>query len=397
MALFTDHREHGTALVTIFFFVILSLGMIVSGTTSLQSSKKKEDVRIAVEVHAAHLANAGLVEATSWFKRQANQPVLAFEPILDTTVEPQIKDTIDPEIGIVREIPVSGNLWGRYEVWKQWDADPDPVRLAVRKRLQVQDMSLELGHTSPGLVWTIKCRGIIYRRRHPTKAPNEAPNVVLATHVAETELCQTMRVAPPGKAAVLTQRADTVTIGSGAMISSDDQSAAGVLYGADTGAATVGTTSSTASSTNLDLSIENVFGVTYDQLKRNADLVVTSIVDLPRMRGNLVVLESPADAEVVVDYANRLRGRGVLVVKTSLLTFTKFNMSDFRGLLYVTGAMAYDGPAWIRGTTIPVGGLSMPGNTESTTLSYSKVAVKALRKAIGYRRQRQGSFAQTGK
>lgn len=398
MPSFNDRRETGTALVVIFFFVVLSLGMIVSGATSIQSSKKKDDVRIAVQVHAAHLANAGLVEATSWFKRQAKQPVVNFEPILDKTVEPEILDTLDPEIGIVREIPVSGNLWGRYEIWKQWDSDPDPERLAIRKRLEARDLSLELGKTTPGLVWSIKCRGIIYRRRHPTKAPNEPPNVILATHVAETELCQTLRVSPPGNAAVLTERADTVSIGAGATINSDDPSAPGVLYGSGTGAVTDSSGSSLASTSTLDLSVQSVFGLTYDELKLAADLVVTSVADLPSpMRGNIVVLESPANAPVVLDYQNRLRGRGVLVVKTDQLTFDKFNMSDFAGLLYVTGTMQYDGPAWIRGTTIAVGGLTVPGGTESTTLSYNKGAMEALRRSYGYRRQRQGSFAVQGK
>lgn len=385
------------ALIVVFFFVLLSLGMVVSGTTSIQSSKKKEEVRINVHVHAAQLANAGLVEATSWFKRQANQPVVQFAPILDTTVEPQILDTMDPEIGLVREFPVSGNLWGRYEVWKQWDADPDARRLATRKRLEIRDLSLDLGEASPGLVWSLKCRGIIYRRRHPTKAPNEAPNVILATHVAESELRQTLRVTPPGKAAVLTSRGDLVNIGAKATLSSDDASAVGVLFPPDTGTPVMGSGGSTATSAMLDLSVENVFGLSYEDLKLQADLVVNSASDLPRpiRAGTIAVLESPASAEVVIDFQNRLVGRGVLIVKSDQLTLTKFNMSNFAGLLYVTGAMSYDGPAWIRGTTIPVGGLTVVGGTSSTTLSYNGDAMKELRRAHGYRRVRQGTFPTT--
>ena len=67
-----------------------------------------------------------------WFRKSPTQPVATFAPVRNLSVSPQILETNDPDIGLMREFQISGPIWGRYEVWKQWDADPDPVRLAWR-------------------------------------------------------------------------------------------------------------------------------------------------------------------------------------------------------------------------------------------------------------------------
>ena len=67
---------------------------------------------------------AGLVDAYAWFRRQPTQPVEGFWPALDLTAEPEINETENASVGLVRTFEISPSLWARYEVRRGTDAEP---------------------------------------------------------------------------------------------------------------------------------------------------------------------------------------------------------------------------------------------------------------------------------
>ena len=85
---------------------------------------------------------------------------------------PPVIDTLDPDIGIVREFQITNSIWGRYEVWKEWDADPNSTRLAWRQQMQTEDVSDLRGNLSPGSVWRMRSIGYVFRRNDGSAAFN---------------------------------------------------------------------------------------------------------------------------------------------------------------------------------------------------------------------------------
>src|SRR5690606_24062328 len=108
---------------------------------------------------AVMAARSGLTEGLSWLRRQTSQPVTVFQPTLDTSATPPILDTEDPDIGLVRDFRISGNLWARYEVWKEWAADPDPTRLAWRQQFDCTDVSEPKVGGATGSAWRLRSIG----------------------------------------------------------------------------------------------------------------------------------------------------------------------------------------------------------------------------------------------
>src|SRR5690606_18676464 len=149
----------GIAFVLGFFFAIIVAGLVATGTLVLSSTRTRTEVNFRLHGQAAQFARAGLTEALGWFRRQTTQPVTVFAPVLDTTVTPPVLDTMDPDVGIVREFEIAGVIWGRYEVWKAWAGDPDPERLAWRQQVQVEDISAERGIAGAGNVWRVRSVG----------------------------------------------------------------------------------------------------------------------------------------------------------------------------------------------------------------------------------------------
>src|SRR5687767_12797458 len=131
-----EDRERGLALVVAVFFAIIIVGLVFSGTMALKTHRTKTETSYRLHGQATQLARSGLYEALAWFRKQTAQPVVTFAPQRNTLVTPPVLETEDPDIGTVREVEIAGSIWGRYEVWKRWDADPDPVRLAWRNRVR---------------------------------------------------------------------------------------------------------------------------------------------------------------------------------------------------------------------------------------------------------------------
>ncbi|MEO6595405.1 MAG: hypothetical protein ABIP94_11695, partial [Planctomycetota bacterium] len=160
--------ERGVALILAILFTIIVVGITVTGSLILRAHQSKTKVNFVARGQAVQFSKSGLIEALGWLRKQTAQPVTDFEPQLNTGVSPPILDTINPIVGIAREFQITNSVWGRYEVWKDWAADPDPVRLAWRNQMQCEDISSMRGNLSPGSVWRLRSLGYVFRRLDST-------------------------------------------------------------------------------------------------------------------------------------------------------------------------------------------------------------------------------------
>jgi hypothetical protein len=156
-------------------------------------------------------SRSGLIEALGWLRKQTAQPVATFAPQLDTSVTPPLLDTIDEDVGIAREFEITNSIWGRYEVWKPWDADPVAERLAWRQQFQCEDVSGMRGDLSAGSIWKLRSVGYVYRRVDPTVPFNQAPNQVLGQDLTEVEV-RRLALQPPGQAALCARSGSGVQV-----------------------------------------------------------------------------------------------------------------------------------------------------------------------------------------
>src|SRR5262245_33563894 len=291
--------ERGVALLFALFFAIIALGLTVAGTIFVRAHKEHTLAAFASHGQAVEFARSGLVEALGWFRKQTAQPVTGFQPQLDDAAHPPVLDTAEPDVGIVREFQISGSLWGRYEVWKDWPADPDATRLAFRNIVRCQDISDERGHLSPGSVWRLRSVGYVYRRNDDAVPYNQQPNRVIAKEVVETEI-RRLALQPPGPAALCTRRGATCRVltrgrvlggsrGTGISYQLSGGTAPSV---SGTGSQVTGVQRMAAFVTYND-DYASVFGVTVDELRGMAD---SSLAD-----PNLFPSPIPKDSLVVLD------------------------------------------------------------------------------------------------
>ena len=206
--------ERGSDLILAMFVSIVTVGITVSGTYMMKAHRTRTEATFVMSGQAGQFGRSGITEALNWFRLQSSQPVQVFNPVFDGVADPQILETDEPEIGLVRSFQINGIFWGRYEVWKQWDADPDPERLAWRQRMQAKDVSALRGDPQPGSVWRVRCIGYVYRNVDPNRAFDESPNQVLGREILETEL-RRLNLSPPAAAAM------SISDGANATITGD--------------------------------------------------------------------------------------------------------------------------------------------------------------------------------
>lgn len=372
------------ALLLGILFTIIASGLVLSGTLVLEAHRTKTETNFRLHGQAASFARAGAMEAMGWFRKQSAQPVTKFWPILDKTASPPILDTIDPEVGIVREFEITGSVWGRYEVWKQWDADPDPTRLAWRKKVQVEDVSIERRTAGLGNVWRLRSVGYVFRRVDPTRPFDAHPNQVLGTEILETEI-RRLTLAPPGEAAICLARGDRCALSG--KVNVQGVSGAGVYYRSGTGSpsttggAKVSGNPSFSASASYDGSVQAVFGVGLDDLRSLADDRITDPTDfpVPVPSNKLYYVEVPT---LVLDSKRPLKGSAVVFVRGDV--DVRFgSKSFFSGLLYVDGDLTIREPADFNGTIVCTGSVSIIGGADWVNITYDDGALAALRTEIG--------------
>lgn len=378
--------QAGVALVLGVLFTIIAVGLVVSGTLSLRAHRTKTETSFRLHGQSMQFARAGLIEALGWFRKQTSQPVLTFNPRLDMAATPPVIDTQEPDVGIVREFRISGVVWGRYEVWKQWESDPIATRLAWRRQMQCADISATRGSAAPGNVWLLRSVAYVFQRNDDTRAYNVAPNRVLGSSILETEL-RRLTLVPPGMAAVCCGTPNTSTIADRVNIQGAGGSA--VYYrrvGSQTitvsgGAVTQGGVTRNTTSQIYDDSVQAVFGVTEDELRSLADDRITNQADFPRPvpRQTLMFIDVP---QLDLTPARRLEGNAIVYVKGNV-NFITGNQSYFTGFLYVRGNLTMAESLEFNGTIVCTGTINIRGVADWINITYDDTALNSLRTEIG--------------
>ena len=148
------------------FSAMLALGivsvvflLILAGLLMVNLAGKLITRQLRYQGQAQNAAEAGLVDALNFFRRNPIQPVVAFDPQLDLGANPPLDDSAFPAIGIVRDFRVSdlGNVCGRYEVRRQ-DLDDDGTIDPGEVDRGVQDITDNRARTTAGdgNVWLVE-------------------------------------------------------------------------------------------------------------------------------------------------------------------------------------------------------------------------------------------------
>jgi hypothetical protein len=381
--------ERGTALIFALMFTTVVVGIVLTGTLTLKSQIVHNRTLFITNYQAVMAARSGLTEGLSWLRRQTSQPVTVFEPQLDPAATPAVLDTEDPDIGLVRDFKISGNLWARYEVWKEWAADPDPDRLTWREQFNCQDVSSPKVGAAAGSAWRLRSIGYVYRQMDPTLPFNEAPNLVLATELAETDVLRAI-INLPGQAAINTSRGGNCRIRSGGRVYGNGL--AGIYFPISSGSPNLsgGTVvgipgTSGVVDDDYDDSYESVFGLTFAELSSMADQVITtaSAFPSPLPDSALIVAEVPT---LTFNASLPLTGAGLVIVKGNV-NISQGSNSLFSGLLYVEGNLTIYEPCEINGSVVCTGNVNVRGNSDFSTINYDEGALSALMQTFGnYRR-----------
>ena len=383
-----NKQEQGTALILSLMVMISVSGLVTVGTMTLLAHRTKVDTEYIRYGQAVGLARSGLVEATGWFVKQTTQPVIGFDPKLDTSAVPPVLETDDPEIGIVREFPISGQIWGRYEVWKQWDSDPNTSRLAFRKDNQVEDLSHAVGLTSGGS-WRLQSTGYVFQRRDPAAGFATYPNRIITSEVLAADI-RRMQLSPPGQAAINIGRGQNVTVNTQGRLFGGGVGA-GVYYPQGTGTPNSGppgsgrisgTPALAPTTSTYDDSLEAVFGVGRSELMIMADNVVTDMSQfpVPVPKYSITVVDRPS---VTFDNTTPLNSTAAIVYIDGNVTLLPGNQSVFTGLLYVNGSLTIREPCEIKGTIIVTGNLTVQGSSDFADVYFDDDALNDLRLNIG--------------
>lgn len=372
-------RQRGSAMILAMLTSMVVAGMVLAATGEMSAVRRTTQVEFQAGAQARSLAEAGLVDAYAWFRRQTVQPVAVFLPQLDLKADPVINETDDPEIGLVREFEISPGLWGRYVVERGTAAEPftdedDNGAWSTDEYFQdlngdgrwtasegTRDVTAERGLPGTGAVWLVEATGTVFRRPRADLALGEGVNSRLAVARVATEM-RRLTIAPPAEAVICAERLDRVKIGNRGRLRGD---VTGVTAAENTGSISVYsggevlTSRTSAKLPDYFTTVRNLFGVDLTQLKSMADISTAQGVDgLPQVIPdyNLVVVEG--DVTFTADHP--LRGTGVLVVNGNL-TISDGSNSFFNGVIHVAGNLRLRAPAYLRGTIIARGSVDLAG------------------------------------
>ncbi|MBN2490259.1 MAG: hypothetical protein JXQ29_05365 [Planctomycetes bacterium] len=364
--------DAGTILLIVLFVSMAMSGLIFVGGIVLGAYKTQAETEFRAVGQARNVARAGLVDAFSWFRRQASQPVSVFAPIREETADPPILDTEDPDLGIVRHFQISGDIWARYEVKR---ADPrNPL-------LEIRDVSLVRGLPGAGQAWHLAAWGAVFRRVDSNRAFNESPNRVLGTARAFTEI-RRLSLSPPGDAAINAARGDRVLLGTRTRVIGN--AGAGVVYPLGTGSVAasgeISGSPALAPIADYDGSVEAVFGVPYAELHSLADDVFQNGAAFPSPipEESLLIMEG----DLTFDDTRPLRGTGVIFVNGNL-TVDSSPHNFFNGLIYATGSIVVRAPSVLRGSLIAGGTIRVEGSGDYAEIEYDKQVLAGLMISMG--------------
>lgn len=409
------HPERGMTLVWSTASVLFVAGIVLAATTEMRAFQEVTQARFAAQAQAGKLAQAGIVDAHAWFRRQTVQPVAAFTPQRDLGADPPINETDDVDIGLVREYEVTPGIWGRYEVRE--GTGPEPFSDANGNGLHdtgeaftdvdsngvwtpghdTRDVTDERGRPGSGASWHLESVGMIFHRPRADLALGEGPNRRLGMARLATEI-RRMTIAPPAEAAVCAADPGGVTIYNRGRIRAPDTAVAtGDGAGSvdfRSGSEILAPTGSTKIP-DYASGVRDVFGVDLAQLKSMADISTSDAQGgLPSKIPDYSLVVVEGDPEF--DVKRPLRGLGVLVINGNLLIDSGSN-SFFSGVIYVTGDVRIEAPCYLRGTLIVNGDLDLLGTSgDYAEMEHDPDVVSRLLTVMGQYRYSQATYTPDG-
>jgi Tfp pilus assembly protein PilX len=366
--------ERGAALVMAIFAATLMLLLLMTMLVITQTSGLALKRQLSSEGQALNAASAGLTEGLSWFVRQQQQPVTNFNPVVDGAVcnhnpphNPLAFDSEDAALGIVRAFEVNsvGRVWGRYEV----------------RRSAVIDVSTRRGKPQAGTIWQLESQGMIYVRNNAAVAPDVAPNLVLARRTMRVDI-QRLGLNPPANAAISATRANSVNVTQPSRVQGG-AAGIGVAYPPDTGQ-TLGngeiSGNPAENTTTNSFAIDQVFGVTQNELLAMADIVVDDDSQLPNPLPDMSLIVVRGNATF---HGQRpLQGSGILVVLGNLIANPQSN-AFFSGVIWVQGNLQISPPGVINGTVIANGNAHLLGGADVAEVVYDAAILAQIRQQMG--------------
>jgi hypothetical protein len=430
-----SEHERGVVLIWATASVMLIAGVIFAAADRLAGVDKMTTAEFSTRGQAQAIARAGITDAIAWLRRSSTQPVAHFEPGRDPRLPPPaasdtpekqaltaaalaedpvadgerlVNETEDPDIGIVRSFEISPGLWGRYSVIRGTQAesfvdtnlngiyDPDEDFSDANgdghwtPGRWTRDITTDRGLAGSGAVWFLAARGEVYKRPDTSLPLGEGPNKRIAEAIVASEV-RRLTIAPPAAAALLVSRGDNVSVGLRARIRGDTA----IAYGANTGVPSLGYGEVLGNSTSvpsMSLALEDVFGVSWAELRSMADISTSDPVGgLPSVLPDYSLTVVAGD--LVFDKTRPLRGNGVLVVKGDV-TIESGSNSFFRGVLYVDGNLRARAPAYLRGTFMVTGDADLRGTGgDFCELEHDATMVSLLLSNMGQYRFSKAPFA----
>jgi hypothetical protein len=368
--------ERGAALVIVVFACTLILLLLMIALTVTRMSGKTVARQLSSQGQAMSAASAGLTEGLSWFIRQKQQPVVAFDPVVDpggvcSHVPPHVPpayDSEDPATGIVRsfEITQLGKVWGRYAV----------------KRSAVVDVSTRRGKPQAGTIWQVESEGVVYVRNDSAKAPDVSPNFVIAKRVMRADI-QRLGLALPANAAVSSTSGKNINVIKPSRVQGG---AAGIgtayppLTGPPKGTGTISGNPAQAT-TNSSFTIDTVFGVSLNELTSMADIVVDDESQLPNPLPDMKLIVVRGNA--TFNGARPFQGSGIFVVLGNLILNPQSN-AFYSGVIWVGGTFQATPPGIINGSVIASGGQAhFAGGSDVFECNYDAAILDQLRQQLG--------------
>lgn len=407
-----ETAERGSVLVWAAFVLMVVLGVVAGGVSNQEAMDRRSRMELATGGQARAVAEAGLVDAFAWFRRQQTQPVTVFAPRRDLTADPPVNETDDAGLGLVREYEILPSLWGRYEVRLGVAAEPYVDANANGRRdaaeaftdvdgngrwdaaRETRDVSVERGLPGAGGVWLIESHGFLFDRPRQDLPLGTPPNDRRASAVVASEY-RRLTISPPAAAAVCSATGAGVTVGSRGRIRGG--AGGGLAYASGTGlpallsGSEVTGSPSSASLPAYDGSLTAVFGVGDAVLKSMADVSTSGMTGVPSPLGDqtLTVIEGDATFSA----AQPLRGTGVVVVLGSCTIATSSN-SYFSGLLWVQGSLTVRAPAYLRGVVIVNGAVDVRGTGgDSVEIEHDEGVLSDLLFLMGQYRPSKAVYA----
>ena len=346
-------QEQGYVLISVILAVSLVLLTLLVASTYTQLTSRVLTLQLNYQGQALNTAQAGLSEAADWFRRQAVQPVVTFNPQLNMAANPPINDTdvvtVPPSIQRDYQISAPGNVWGHYEVRTGTAATGTGVLDLSQNRRG--------SGSAAGAVWQLESTGFVYVRNDSTVPYNQSPNQVLASKLVRSEIQKIAVHLPDSAALSINSGGASVTLGA-----TDNEarvvggtSARGV---ASTNTVSPNVTAGATLSGNPgyaqaagSFSITNVFSVTsQSDLATIADINVSSVAQLPNPLPSMQMIIINGNA--IFNSTTPLVGSGILIVNGNLTINSSPSPSSFNGVIYVTGTFSETGPCTINGSVV---------------------------------------------